>query len=208
MDFKERFRGYLPVVIDLETGGFDNNTHPILELACTLLNWADDTLAVGETTSWSVAPYPGSTSDPASLKITGIDPTDPNRAAQEEKEVLKAFFGVVRGAMKAASCHRAILVAHNASFDQGFLKRAVARTGIKRDPFHPFSAFDTVPLCALAYGHTVLSESCRRAGLEFDNGKAHSAAYDAERTAALFCQVVNQWPLALPAKTEEETATS
>ena len=198
MDFKERFRGYLPVVVDLETGGFDNSTHPILEIACTLLIWTDDTLGVGETSRWAVAPYPGSTCDPASLKVTGIDPDDPERGALDEKAALQEFFRVVRRAMKAADCHRAILVAHNAAFDQGFLHQATARTGLKRSPFHPFSALDTVPLCAVAYGHTVLSESCRRAGLAFDNSQAHSAAYDAERTAALFCLIVNRWEFVLP----------
>jgi len=199
MEFKERFRGYLPVVVDLETGGFDANSNPLLELACTFLRWQDDTLSPGTSHCWQIAPFAGSTTDPASLKVTGIDPEDPERGAQDEKLALGAFFQEVRREMKAAGCHRAIMVAHNAAFDQGFLRQARERAGIKRDPFHPFSAFDTVPLAALAYGHTVLSESCVRAGIEFDNAKAHSATYDAERTADLFCLIVNQWEYQAPA---------
>ena len=203
MEFKERFRGYLPVVVDLETGGFDATSNPLLELACTFLDWNQNTLTLGESHCWQVQPFPGAVTDPASLKVTGIDPDDPGRGAEDEKVVLAAFFQVVRTAMKSAGCHRAIMVAHNAAFDQGFLREARTRSGIKRDPFHPFSAFDTVPLAALAYGHTVLSESCARAGIEFDNSKAHSAAYDAQRTAELFCLIVNKWDYQVPTKPDD-----
>lgn len=190
MNLNERFRGYLPVVVDLETGGFDNAIHPILELACQFLDWEDEHLIAGPLHHWPVAPFAGATVDPASLKFTGIDPTRP---ASDEKTVLAEFFKLVRKAMKDAACQRAILVAHNAAFDQGFVTAACTRSGIKRNPFHPFSTLDTASLAAVAYGHTVLSEACRRAGLDFDEQRAHSAAYDAERTAALFCAVVNAW---------------
>ena len=139
------------------------------------------------------APFTDATIDPASLRVTGIDLENPDRAALDEKVVLGEFFKLVRTAMKTAGCHRAIMVAHNAAFDQGFLNAACNRASIKRNPFHPFSTLDTASLAAVAYGHTVLSEACRRAGLGFDNLKAHNAAYDAERTAQLFCQMVNDW---------------
>jgi ribonuclease T len=45
----------------------------------------------------------------------------------------------------------------------------------------------------VTYGHTVLSEACARANISFDNDQAHRALYDAERTAELFCAVVNAW---------------
>ncbi len=196
MELSDRFRGYLPVVVDLETGGFDSATNPLLELACTMLGWRDDTLHVHEHHAWSVAPFADAVIDPASLRVTGIDLEDPDRQALDEKEVLKDFFKRVRNAMKSAGCHRAIMVAHNAAFDHGFLHAACTRAGIKRNPFHPFSTLDTAALAAVAYGHTVLGEACRRAGLEFDNAKAHDAAYDAERTARLFCQMVNSWDYA------------
>jgi len=31
------------------------------------------------------------------------------------------------------------------------------------------------------------------AGIDFDNKKAHSAVYDTEKTAELFCMIVNRW---------------
>ena len=194
MKFSERFRGYLPVVVDLETGGFDNAVNPLLELACTFLKWQEDQLSTQEHGYWSVTPFANAVVDPASLRVTGIDLDDPGRQAQDEKVVLREFFKQVRTAMKTEGCHRAVLVAHNAAFDQGFLNAACVRTGIKRSPFHPFTTLDTASIAAVAYGHTVLSEACRRAGLSFDNDKAHNAAYDAERTAQLFCHMVNGWP--------------
>jgi ribonuclease T len=95
--------------------------------------------------------------------------------------------------VKAGECNRAILVGHNAFFDLGFLNAAVARTGIKRNPFHPFSTFDTVSLAGLAYGQTVLARAVQAAGLEWNEREAHSAIYDAEQTARLFCAIVNRW---------------
>ena len=195
MKLSDRFRGYLPVVVDLETGGFDNSVHPMLELACQFLSLQDGHLITETLHSWPVAPFAGAEIDPVSLKFTGIDP---KREAADEKTVLTEFFRLVRKAMKTEGCHRAILVAHNASFDQGFLHAACTRSGIKRNPFHPFSSLDTASLAAVAYGHTVLSEACRRAGLAFDEERAHNAAYDAGRTAELFCAVVNAWAYTPP----------
>ena len=193
MNFSDRFRVYLPVVVDLETGGFDTIANPILELACTFLQWQDETISIARHENWDVSPFANAYIDPVSLKVTGIDLDDPARLAVDEKVALKEFFNLVRGEMKSSGCHRAIMVAHNAAFDQGFVNAACVRTGIKRNPFHPFSTLDTASLAAVAYGHNVLAEACRRAGLSFDNEKAHNAAYDAERTARLFCQMVNEW---------------
>ena len=194
MEFKDRFRGFYPVVLDLETGGFDANQNPILEIGCQFLVWRGNQLQIDHGELWSVEPFPNSVIEPASTKVTGIDVNDPAREALDEKTALVECFKQVRKGMKEAGCHRAILVAHNAAFDMGFIQAGCLRTAIKRNPFHPFSSIDTASLAAVAYGHTVLAEVCRRAGLEFDNGRAHGALYDSERTAALFCQMVNQWP--------------
>lgn len=188
-----RFRGFLPVVVDLETGGFDPHTHAILEIAAVQVCFSGERLVTGERWRQAVAPYEGASMDPASLKITGIDPGDPDRGAVAEALALKQLFRIVRGAVKRESCQRAILVAHNAAFDQQFLNVSVVRNQIKRNPFHPFSFIDTASLAAVAYGHTVLSEACGRAHIPFDPDLAHSALYDAERTAELFCAVVNDW---------------
>ncbi|MEO8808816.1 MAG: ribonuclease T [Rhodanobacter sp.] len=190
----ERFRGYLPVVIDVETGGFDEEHDALLEIAAIPLAMdAGGTLSTQPTLARHVEPFPGANLDPRSLEVTGIDPYNPLRGAVEERVALTFIFQHVREAMHVAGCQRAILVGHNAAFDLGFLNQAVARCGFKRNPFHPFSCFDTVSLAGLAYGQTVLSKAVLASGRAFDTHEAHSAIYDAERTAELFCTVVNRW---------------
>lgn len=187
-----RFRGFLPVVIDVETGGLNAATDALLEIAAVLIEIdTDGRLLRGETHSYHVKPFEGANIEPASLAVTGIDPFHPLRPAIDEKDALTRIFKEVRDAVRRQNCKRAILVGHNASFDLGFLNSAVARAGIKRNPFHPFSSFDTVTLAGAALGQTVLAKATLASGLPWDNAAAHAAAYDAERTADLFCQVCN-----------------
>lgn len=194
MRMAERFRGYLPVVVDVETGGFDAEHDALLEVAAIPLMMDEEGyLSALPTVSTNVEPFPGANLDPRSLEITGIDPTNPLRGALGERVALDFIFDGVRNAMHAAGCQRAILVGHNAAFDLGFLNMAVRRVGHKRNPFHPFSCFDTVSFGGLAYGQTVLSKAVLASGHAFDSREAHSAIYDAERTAELFCTVVNRW---------------
>jgi ribonuclease T len=189
-----RFRGFLPVVVDLETGGFNCQTDALLEIAAVLLKMDDDgTVTRGETIACHVQPFAGANLEPAALEVTGIDPFNPLRLAKAEREALQYVFKPVRDAMKEAGCKRAILVAHNAHFDLGFMNEAIARTGVKRSPFHPFSVLDTATLCGVAYGQTVLAQAAVAAGLPWDSASAHSAIYDAELTADLFCQIVNRF---------------
>ncbi|MEI2455890.1 ribonuclease T [Lysobacter firmicutimachus] len=190
-----RFRGYLPVVVDVETGGFDWNRHALLEIAVQPLELDGDGLLVpGAVASAHVVPAPGTLIDPKSLEVTGIDIDHPFRDAKPERQALEQVFAPVRDAVKRHSCQRAILVGHNAHFDLNFLNAAVARSGHKRNPFHPFSVFDTVTLAGVAYGQTVLARAVQAAGLQWNAQEAHSAVYDTERTAELFCKIVNAWP--------------
>ena len=189
-----RFRGFLPVVIDVETAGFNAKRDALLEVAAVLLQM-DDTgmLSRRETIACHVEPFPGANLDLESLEFAGIDPYHPFRMAKPELEALEHIFKPIRRAIKDTGCNRAILVGHNAAFDLSFLNAAVARSGIKRNPFHPFSTFDTVTLAGVAYGQTVLARSVRSAGMEWDANEAHSAIYDAEMTAELFCRIVNDF---------------
>lgn len=190
----DRFRGFLPVVVDVETGGFTASTDAILELAATTLRMdGDGLLTVHRTYNFHVQPFAGANIEQSALDFTGIDPYHPFRQAVPEQQALEELFSVVRKEIRDQNCTRAILVGHNAHFDAGFINAAVARCGIKRNPFHPFSYFDTVTLSGLAYGQTVLAKACSEAGIAFNNSEAHSAAYDAERTAELFCEIVNRW---------------
>lgn len=201
-----RFRGFLPVVVDLETGGFNARTDALLEIAAVTLTMDEQGhLLPDETFSFHIEPFEGANVEQSALDFTGIRLDSPLRqsAALKEKAALEEIFKPVRKAIKSHQCNRAILVGHNAAFDHGFLNAAVERAGIKRNPFHPFSSFDTATLSGLVYGQTVLARACRAAGIPFDSQEAHSARYDTERTAELFCAIVNRfkdlggWDLAL-----------
>ncbi len=191
-----RYRGFLPVVIDMETGGFNHNTDALLEVAAVTLRFDEQgMLSKHKTYGWHVAPFEGSNMEPASLEVNGIDPDLPFRQAiaVDEKKCLDELFSIVRKEMKLNKCKRAILVGHNAAFDLNFLNAAVVRIDKKRNPFHPFSTFDTVTLAAMAYKQTVLARSVTAAGFDFDADEAHLAVYDTEKTADLFCNIMNKW---------------
>ncbi|MFZ2724990.1 MAG: ribonuclease T [Methylococcaceae bacterium] len=190
----QRFRGYLPVIIDIETAGFNAKKNALLEIAAVIveLNEAGE-LGITESYSSHVIPFKNSELDAAALKFNGIDPYHPFRMAVEEKQALDLLFKPIKAAVKRNKCTRAILVGHNPAFDISFLNAAITRTQIKHSPFHPFSSFDTATLGGLVYKHTVLAKVAEAAGIEWDNEKAHCALYDAEKTAELFCKIVNRW---------------
>jgi len=190
----KRFRGYLPVIIDIETSGFNPKKNALLEIAAVIVELnSNNDLQITERYSTHVVPFKNSELDAAALKFNGIDPHHPFRMAIDEKDALDMLFKPIRHAIKRNNCTRAILVGHNPAFDISFLNAAIQRTQIKRSPFHPFSTFDTATLGGLAYQQTVLAKIAQAAGLEWDNEKAHSALYDAEMTAELFCRIVNRW---------------
>ena len=192
--YAERFRGFLPVAVDVETGGFDCEKDALLEIAAVVIDMdADGFVHPAPVVSTHVEPFPGANIDPRALEITGIDPTHPFRGAVPEREALDLIFRPIRKALREYGCQRAILVGHNAAFDLSFLNATIRRTGHKRSPFHLFSCFDTATLGGLAYGQTVLSRAVQAAGFDWNANEAHSAVYDAERTAQLFCEIVNRW---------------
>jgi ribonuclease T len=190
----ERFRGFLPVVIDIETGGFNANTDAVLQIGAVLLEMeTSGYLRPERCLFYETMPFEGANLEPSALEFNGIDPYAQGRNAVTEQTALQDLFSQVRRAVKSNGCTRAILVGHNAHFDHGFLMRASERCNIKRNPFHPFSTLDTVSFSALAYGKTVLAKACEAAAIDFDSRAAHAADYDAERTADLFCEIVNRW---------------
>lgn len=191
---KRRFRGFLPVVVDVETGGFNAQTDALLEIASIVVEMDDKgRLYPGKTMSFHVKPFEGAILEQRALDFNKIDPYHPFRFAVPEKEALAKTFQEVTASMEAFGCSRAILVGHNPFFDLGFLKAATERSRIKNSPFHAFSTFDTATLGGVAYGQTVLARAVQAAKLDWDEKEAHSAIYDAERTASLFCTIVNNW---------------
>ncbi|MGQ8364069.1 ribonuclease T [Glaciecola sp. 1036] len=198
---QQRFRGYFPVIIDVETAGFNANTDAILEIAAITLKFENDTLMPDQTFHEHIAPFEGANIEQSAIEFNGIDPFCALRGAKDEGEVFRELCKFVRKAQKNADCQRSVIVAHNATFDQSFVNAAIARNNIKRIPFHPFVSFDTTSLSALILGQTVLVKACQAANIAFDNKEAHSALYDTQKTAELFCYMVNRyselggWPL-------------
>jgi ribonuclease T len=194
MEISKRFRGFLPVVVDVETGGFNAATDALLELAVCIIEMDEDGwLQPGTVMMRHVAPFEGANIEQAALEFNGIRPNHPLRPSVSEEIALRDLLQPVRQSLRDTGCKRAVLVGHNAFFDLSFLNAVIARVGYKRNPFHPFSCFDTATLGGLAYGQTVLARAVDAAGLAWDKSQAHSAAYDTERTAALFCNIVNRW---------------
>ncbi len=199
---KDRFRGFMPVVVDVETAGFNAKTDALLEMAVVTLKMDHDgQLLRDQTYDRNILPFAGANIEESALKFIGMDdPFHPFREAIPEKQALIELFEPINKKLKETGCTRAILVGHNAFFDLNFVLEAAERHNLKC-PFHKFSTFDTVSLAGLAYGQTVLAKAAIAAGMEWDNNQAHSAVYDTEKTADLFCKIVNQWPIFLP---EEE----
>ncbi len=189
-----RFRGFLPVVIDVETGGFNAATDALLEIAATVIEMDEHGfIHPGHSESYHIKPFEGANIEQAAIDFIGIDPFHPLRIAMAEEDAINKIFRSVRKAVKSQGCNRAVLVGHNAAFDLGFVMAAAERCDVKRNPFHPFSCFDTATLAGLAYGQTVLAKACIEADIDFDKSEAHSARYDTEKTADLFCTIVNRW---------------
>jgi ribonuclease T len=190
----KRFRGFLPVIVDIETAGFNPKKNALLEIAAVIVEYNRNAdLEITERYSTHVIPFKNAELDEVALKFNGIDPHHPFRMAIDEKEALHMLFKPIKDAVKRNNCNRAILVGHNPAFDINFLNAAIQRTQTKRSPFHPFSTFDTATLGGLVHQQTVLAKIAQAAGLEWDNEKAHSALYDAEKTAEIFCLIVNRW---------------
>ncbi len=193
IQINKRFRGYFPVIIDIETAGFDSSKDAILEIAAMTVKYEDNHLVPDQCFHEHVMPFEGANIEQAAIDFNGIDPFCALRGAKPENDVFRALCKHIRSVQKAADCQRSIVVAHNASFDHGFITQAINRNNIKRSPFHPFVTFDTTSMSALILGQTVLLKACEAANISFDTKSAHSALYDAEKTTELFCYLVNHY---------------
>lgn len=199
LKLSERFRKFMPVVVDVETAGFNAQTDALLEIACVPI-LLDETghFYPGDAINAHIEPFSGANLEPRALAFTGIDPNNPMRKAiaEDEKSALRRIFKALKEVRREHECRQCVLVGHNAHFDLAFLNAAIERTNSKNhSPFHAFSVFDTVTLSALAFGQTVLARACKAAGLEFDGNDAHSALYDTQKTAELFCHILNHYPM-------------
>ena len=191
MKLKDRIRGYLPVVIDVETSGFNEKTDALLEICAIILGMDEEGSFFAKTTlHYHVEPFKGANIEASAIKFNGIDIDNPFRLAVPEKKAFSEIFDHINEELETEECSRAILVGHNAFFDLGFVKAATLRANLK-SPFHQFSTIDTVSLSALYCGETVLAKAISKMDIEWDNNEAHSALYDTQKTSELFCQIFN-----------------
>ena len=190
----QRFRKFLPVVIDVETGGFDLHTDGLLEVACVFLNYQESKLVPTSEKHYHILPFEGANLDPEALEFNGIDPFHPFRFAVSEADALNDLYAEITAQLKETGCQKAVLVGHNAWFDLSFIKAASDRAKIKM-PLHSFTSFDTATLGAVFYKHTVLAKVLEKANINYDHTKAHSALYDAQITSELFCKIVNNYEI-------------
>ena len=189
-----RFNGFLPVVVDVETGGLNPETDALLEIAAIIIEDSPKGLVCGDL-HWShVKPFAGANIDSKALEINGIRPFSPLRYALSEQEVMHLVLEPICEAVKKQGCHHAILVGHNSFFDLAFLNSALARTGYEENPFHKFCTLDTVALSMLAYRQSILARAVEAADIgDWDPEQAHSGLYDCGKTAELFCSIFNLW---------------
>lgn len=187
----QRFRRFLPVVVDVETGGMDYQHAPIVEIALTFLTIKKGQLVLDDDLYFHIKPFEGAIVEPNSLEFLGYDAATLATHPITESEAFEMICHQVNKRVHTENCTRAIIVGHNAHFDLAFINSAIKRHQLK-SPFHRFSTLDTASLSALLLGHTVLCQACRLAGIEWDNKCAHNALYDCQKTATLFCQLVNQ----------------
>ena len=203
----ERFRGYLPVIVDVETAGFDPQKNALLEIGAYFIDLNENgSFVVSGSLHYNIKPFDGAEINKDSVNFIGIDPFDPERDAMDEADAIKEFCKAVSKKVKENKCNRAIIVAHNAHFDHSFIMNAVSRHNYKRCPFHPFSTIDTASLAMGLLGHTVLAKACEISGIEYDSQKAHGALYDAEVTAELFCTMLNSYQKMLNFYREQHNA--
>ncbi len=107
----QRFRGFLPVVVDVETGGFNAQTDALLEIAMVTVRMDEDGwLYPHKAIDANVIPFEGANLEKEALDFTGIDPFDPEREAISELDAMTKMLQLVRKEVKSTGCNRAVLV--------------------------------------------------------------------------------------------------
>lgn len=193
VNMRSRFRGYLPIVIDVETAGIDPDNDALLEIGMVILEFNQDSkLVPAESFHHHILPFKGANLNPESLAFNKIEPYHPFRQALTEQQLWQKLTPIIKKALKRHHCSRAVLVGHNAWFDLLFINNSFKRIQ-QASPFHRFTSFDTATLSAAHFGQTVLAKALECANIEFDQNSAHSALYDAEKTAELFCHIINHY---------------
>ena len=195
LTIKDRFRGFLPVVVDVETAGLDPKKSALIEVAMMTVKIDENGQFVpDELYSANIRPFEGSEICQKNIDFLHIDPFDESRNLVTESDALLPMFKAIKKKLKEQGCKRAILVGHNAHFDHSFIFAAIDRLkAASKSPFHPFSVIDTASLSMLMLGQSVLQKACYAAHVDFDQNCAHGAAYDTRKETELFCAILNRF---------------
>ncbi len=188
----EKFRGFYPVVIDMETTGFNSKTNAILEICAINIDMFNGILKPNEIFHCHISPFKNSILLKKNLDFNNINPYNPLRFAISENKAIEDLFTFSFNSKKKYKCNKCVLVGHNASFDLSFLNSLIKRIKNNKNPFHTFTNFDTATLSALKYNQTVLAKATKIAKIKFNAKQSHSALYDAKKTAELFCKIINE----------------
>lgn len=172
------------VFLDLETSGRSPERHAILEIGFVVT----DARAERELSRWEsrVALPAWAACEPIALEIAGYDPIAWLAAPPLEQALPAALARLPR---------RFTLAAHNAPFDQGFVRAACRRLGLAEPGWRPRAA-DTARLARallVARGATPdarLATVCDHYGVS--NAGAHGALADAERCWRVYQRLVRE----------------
>ena len=161
------------VVLDVETTGLNTHADEIIEIGAVRIEHGVEVAEFSELIN------PGRPVPDKVVEITGIT-SAMLRDKRALMEVMPEF---------AKFCEGAVLVAHNASFDMSFFRRAFRQAGFPFD----FTILDTLALVRNQYPHNKshkLGTMCKQLGISLLN--AHRAVHDARATSLLLLKVVQE----------------
>lgn len=177
------------IVFDTETTGLDNQADRIIEIGCVEL---ENQFPTGRTLHLFINPD-GRKVHPDALAVHGITDAflaDKPAFALVAAEIAEFFEG-------------AHYVAHNASFDMGFLNAELKRIG--RPVVAADLVIDTLALARRRHpmGPNSLDALCRRYGIDNSHRSKHGALLDAELLTDVYIEMLGGRQAALGLSTEE-----
>ncbi len=168
--------------IDVETTGLSTDLHEIIELGAVIARADGDKLEVIDQLDLKVKPEHIETADPQALRVNGYDEGS-WLFAYNLPEAMKSFAEKTKGA---------VMIAHNLTFDYGFIAKTFEKAGIPND-MH-YHKLDTISIAFAKLNSAdinkfSLNALCQYYGIE--NKRAHSAFSDAYATYELFKKLMD-----------------
>lgn len=169
--------------IDIETTGLDRDNHDIIELGAIIARMKDGEFIVIDELNLKIQPKNIDKAEPQALRINGYNEAD------------WLFAVSLQDAMKelAKKTDGAIFVAHNVTFDYGFIESAFKKTNTE-NKMH-YHRLDTISLAfGILHSNDDISKLSLRALCEkygIENKRAHSAFADAYATYEVFKKLMN-----------------